>query len=99
MQYGYGYSYCQHPPPNGKVCCIYTDLGPVGRKKKDSTPPSIGRDVTVATVWAQWAERKRTAFPPPNGGNVLHLHGYMPPVANRKTDSIFPFCEGIDAVR
>ena len=66
---------------------------PRGAEKKMTASPPLNREGCYGCDGlGPGGRKKRTAFPPPNGGNVLHLHGYMPPVANRKTDRIPPFC-------
>ncbi len=76
-------------------CYSCDGLGPVGRQRKNSTLPSIGRDVTVATVWAQWAEKKKlTAFPPSQWGECAALTRVHAPGGQQKNGQHLPLLLG-----
>ena len=64
------------------------------KEKRTAPPPSIGRDATVATVWAQWAERKRTAFPPLYRGDYAALTRVHAPGGQQKNGQHPPLLLG-----
>ena len=67
--------------------------------KKDQHPPLLYREDTGDGLGLGGRKKTKDSIPPSQWGSTLYLRGYVPPAANRKTDSILPFCNGKDAVR